>query len=531
MVLRKVNRRKLIVADSLILCNPSVEEIDLIKKKLTFDNPAYRNAVRYSRYNRVSIPPSLMYYSQSKYNGEPCIKVPIGFDLASVVEDYSRLNIIDERVYSTIDHAPFVLTLRDDQSEAGGNYLYYKDQTPLRSIIQLPTGKGKSILGLYIASRLSCKTLIVVHKDDLVDGWKKDIALAFDGKVHAGLIKAKSRDVGHFLTIATVQTLNRLSSEELEKLYSTFGLVIQDEMHHCPASSYSVVANFRPKYRLGLTATPERSDGLDHIMNLYYGGMCYKYESKKEDEEEEDKDILPVKVIKKKSTLFFNPLFKNVGTEDHPKYALVDLYASADAIMKHNYIRLSDIPYANRPTLNYQVIDSFVVNEQSYKEMVCHDIINEYAKGHSCIVFFTQKEHCRAYYDYLKMYVAESDLGLYYGDNADNKAVLEKAEKQRKFITLTTYAKATEGTNVKTWEVEFLVSSINNEKNTEQAVGRIRRAKDGKLDPAILYDYRVPYVYSLSNHGSTRDRRYRHLGFILEGNPVTNKRSIFKRGY
>ena len=529
-MLKKVNRRNLIISDSLVLCNPTSDEIDLIKKKLTFDNPAYRNAMRYSRYSRVSIPPSLMYYSQSKYNGEPCIKVPIGFDLASVVEDYSLLNVIDEREYSHIDHAPFVLELRDDQAEAGSKYLYYKNKLPLRSMIQLPTGKGKSILGLYIASKLSCKTLIVVHKDDLVDGWKKDIALAFDNKVHAGLIKAKSREVGHFLTIATVQTLNRLSSEELEKLYSTFGLVIQDEMHHCPASSYSVVANFKSRYKLGLTATPERSDGLDHIMNLYYGDMCYKYESKKEDEEE-DKDILPVKVIKQKSSVFFNPLFKNVGTEDRPKYALVDMYAPADVQMRSNYIRLSDIPYAHRPTLNYQVVDSFVVNDESYKEMVCHDIINEYAKGHSCIVFFTQKEHCRTYYDHLKMYVAEEDIGLYYGDNADNKAVLEKAEKNRKFITLTTYAKATEGTNVKTWEVEFLVSSINNEKNTEQAVGRIRRVKDGKLNPVLLYDYRSPYVYSLSNHGITRDKRYAKLGFITDGSNVSNKRSIFKRGY
>lgn len=529
MMLKKVNRRKLIISDSLILCSPTAEEIDLIKKKLTFDNPAYKNAMRYSRYNRVSIPPSLMYYKIGKYGGEMCVRVPIGFDLASVVENYSNLKFIDDRVYSTIDHAPFVLELREDQNEAAISYLFKKDKTPLSSMIQLPTGKGKSILGLYIASQLSCKTLIVVHKDDLVDGWKKDIALAFDGKVHAGLIKAKSREVGHFLTIATVQTLNRLSSRELEELYSTFGLVIQDEMHHCPASSYSVVANFRSRYRLGLTATPERSDGLDHIMNLYYGRLCYKYESKKEDEE--DKDILPVKVIKQKSPVYFNPLFQNVGTDDHPKYALVDLYAPADVKMKYNYVRLSDIPYAHRPTINHQVIDSFVVNEESYKEMVCHDIINEYAKGHSCIVFLTQKEHCRAYYDYLKMYVAESDLGLYYGDNADNKAVLEKAEKQRKFITITTYAKATEGTNVKTWEVEFLVSSINNEKNTEQAVGRIRRAKEGKLNPVILYDYRVPYVYSLSNHGSTRDKRYRKLGFLIEGENSSKKHSIFKRGY
>lgn len=514
------------MSDSLILCNPTLIEIEEIKKSLTFDNPAYRNAMRFSRYNRVSIPPSIMYYSQGKYEGESCIKVPIGYDLASVVEDYSRLKIIDERVYSPIEHSPFVLTLRDDQSIAAHNYLSGKDNKSLKSIIQLPTGKGKSILGLYIASQLSCKTLIVVHKDDLVTGWKKDIDLAFGGKVHSGLIKAKSREVGHFITIATVQTLNKLSAQELDKLYDTFGLVIQDEMHHCPASSYSVVSNFRARYRLGLTATPERTDGLDHIMNLYYGGICYKYEGGKD-----DSDILPVKVKKRKSSVYFDPLFQDVGSGDKHLYKLIDMYAPKEADMKERYVRLSSIPYKFRPTLSYQVVDSFVVNNPQFMSLVVGDIVREYDKGHSCVVFFTQKEHCRTYYSELSQFIPKEDLGLYYGDNSNNKSVLEKAEKQRKFITLTTYAKATEGTNVKQWEVEFLVSSINNEKNVEQAVGRIRRAKEGKLNPAVLYDYRSPYVYSLSNHGSTRDHRYKQLGFEIEGENPSERRSLFKRGF
>lgn len=528
MNLKRVVRRKLIVSDGLTLCSPTPDEVMTIKSKLTFNNPAYQNALRFSRYSRVSIPPSLMYYQQGRYENEPCIKFPIGFDLAAVIDDYSSLEIVDKRVYSQVEHSPFVLTLRDDQQEAAESYLHYKDSRSPKNIIQLPTGKGKTILGLYIASQLSCKTLIVVHKDDLVDGWKKDIAFAFDNKVHAGLIKAKSRDVGHFITIATVQTLNRLSDEELENLYSTFGLVIQDEMHHCPASSYSVVSKFRPLYRLGLTATPERSDGLDHIMTLYYGGICYKYKEKSEGEET---DILPVKVVTKKSSIYFNPLFQNVGGEEHPIYKLIDLYALPTAEMKRGYVRISDIAYKDRPSLSYQVVDSFVVCNEEFKNQVCQDIVAEYDKGHSCVVFLTQKEHCRLYYEALKEFISEDHLGLYYGDNTDNKSVLDKAEKIRKFVTITTYAKATEGTNVKQWEVEFLVSSINNEKNTEQAVGRVRRVMKDKISPALVYDYRVPYVYSLSNHGNTRDRRYRQLGFDFEGNNQSVKRSIFKRGY
>ena len=119
---------------------------------------------------------------------------------------------------------------------------------------------------------------------------------------------------------------------------------------------------------------------------------------------------------------------------------------------------------------------------------------------------------------------------MFYGDNTNNKAVLEKAESTRKFITLTTYAKATEGTNVKQWEVEFLVSSINNGKNTEQALGRIRRVKEGfKINPVIFYDYRFPDVYLMKNHGFTRDKRYKEMGF---SNQKTQERgSPFSVGF
>lgn len=522
MSLKVAPRRRLYISNEKILTDPTFEEIEEIKKRLTFDNPAYKNALRYSRYSRVSLPPYLTYYSQTKYNGKQCIRVPVGFDLASVVEDFSSLEVIDERVCPEAVNPSFVLKLRDNQKEAAESFLRTKDSLSPHNIIQLPTGKGKSILGLYIASQLHCKTLIVVHKDDLVSGWQKDIALAFNKKVKAGLIKAKSREVGSFLTIATVQTLNRLTSEELDKLHSTFGFVIQDEMHHCPASSYSVVAGFRAKYRLGLTATPERADGLAHIMNLYYGSMCYQYK-----DDGEETDILPVKVIRKTAGVYFNPLFQKVGSASgRTVYKLLDMYAPKDVEMKEDYFRLSEIPYERRPNVAYQVIDSYVVTNPEYMELVCEDIVSEYDEGHSCVVFFTQKEHCRLYYDYLKESISESHLGLYYGDNSDNKSVLEKAEKTRKFVTLTTYAKATEGTNVRQWEVEFLVSSINSEKNTEQAVGRIRRTKDGKINPVRVYDYRVPGVYSLSSHGATRDRRYRQLGFVEK-----EKRSIFHRGY
>lgn len=514
MKLRKVNRVGLELSSSAYISGLTAEEIDKVKKDLTFDNPAYATTQKYSRYAYTTVPPYLTYYKEHK----GYIEVPIGYDLSR----FPVNSFVDNRVYEQIETAPFVLELRGTQKEAAGEYFKNYNSPVLRGSVQMPTGKGKSILGLFIASFLSCKTLIVVHKDDLVTGWQKDIALSFDNKVNPGLIKAKSKRVGHFLTIATVQTLNRLSAEELDDLYSQFGLVIQDEMHHCPASSFEVVSNFRARYKLGLTATPERTDGLAHVMNLYFGDFCYRYEH-----EDNDKDILPAKVIVRNNPLYFNPSCKAHRRGEKTFYKIHDLACPEDKKLTDDLKRLSEIPYESRPKVPFQVIDDFVV--RGIKEFVCNDIIKEHDKGHSCIVFFTQKEHCRLYYEYLSEFISPDHMGLLYGDNSDNDAVLEKAEKTRKFVTLTTYAKATEGTNVKQWEIEFLVSSINNEKNTEQAVGRIRRTKEGqKINPVLVYDYRTPRVYSVSSHGKTRDTRYRKLHFTFEGEKF---RGLFSRGY
>lgn len=516
MKFNKVNRVSVLYDCKKVLGGLSQEDINTIKKELTFDNPLYATTQRYSRYAYTTVPPYLSYYAvKGGY-----VEVPIGYDTSR----FKIGTVTDTRVYEKLEKvAPFVLELRGSQREAAESYLRENLNNPtLKGSIQMPTGKGKSILGLYLASALSTKTLIVVHKDDLVTGWQKDIALAFDGKVNAGLIKAKSRTIGHFITIATVQTLNKLSQEELDELFNKFGFVIQDEMHHCPASSFEVVSRFRARYKLGLTATPERADGLAHVMNLYFGDFCYRY---KPDENEEDKDILPAKVIVRNNPLYFNPLCKPLSGS---KYKVVDLYYPKGEMPSESLKRLSEVPYTDRPRVPFQVIDDFVV--RGIMEQVCQDIITEYDRGHSCVVFFTQKEHCRIYYERLLASISEDSLGLYYGDNSNNDEVLEKAERIRKFVTLTTYAKATEGTNVKQWEVEFLVSSINNEKNTEQAVGRVRRTKEGcKISPVLVYDYRTPNVYSVSSHGKTRDARYRHLRFEQEG--MIKKSGLFTVGF
>ena len=120
---------------------------------------------------------------------------------------------------------------------------------------------------------------------------------------------------------------------------------------------------------------------------------------------------------------------------------------------------------------------------------------------------------------------------LYYGDSKEkSEDMMKKAENKEVLVTLATYAKATEGTNVKSWEVEFLVSSVNNEKNVEQATGRVRRRKEGKLNPVIVYDVRYSDCYSLSGHYNTRYSVYRRLKYNIV-DPKVKRKQMFSRGY
>lgn len=298
-----------------------------------------------------------------------------------------------------------------------------------------------------------------------------------------------------------IQTLSRKSEYELLDLFENFGMIIADEMHHTPASSYKLLNYFMGKYRVGLTATPERSDGMENLMYWYFGKSCYTYERTSD-----EKDILPVKVILKEVDLEFTP----------------------KVIWRGKEVLITSIPVKHRPKFPYFTLDGIITLSKKYRTQVMQDVVFEYKKKRSIILFFSQKTCVREYARMLEkeFNIPKKDMLLFYGDNLTKTEELKiKAESIP--ITLATYSLVGEGTNVKAWEVAFLVSSVSNEKRTEQAIGRIRRVKSGKLNPVLVYDYSLPKVYILRGHIFKRLARYKKLGFRVES-MLCEK---FKRGY
>jgi superfamily II DNA or RNA helicase len=146
-------------------------------------------------------------------------------------------------------------------------------------VVVAPTGAGKTVIGCAILARHATPALVLVHSRDLADQWVERIE-RFCG-VRAELLGyGKRPSEGARVVVASLQTLARWSWWDLHQWGERFGVVIQDEAHHAPARTYlGVLAGLRGRYRYGLTATPEREDGLTPWMLWTLGSVVYQVDA------------------------------------------------------------------------------------------------------------------------------------------------------------------------------------------------------------------------------------------------------------
>ena len=134
-----------------------------------------------------------------------------------------------------------------------------------RGVVVLPTAAGKTYLAQMAMQATPRSTLITVPTLDLMHQWYDQLLKAFPG-VDVGLLGGGSRDRTPIL-VATYDS----AAIHVESLGDQYGLLICDECHHLPSDFNRVIAEYSiAPYRLGLTATPDRTDGrhddLDHLL-------------------------------------------------------------------------------------------------------------------------------------------------------------------------------------------------------------------------------------------------------------------------
>ncbi|MBP7784006.1 MAG: DEAD/DEAH box helicase [Aliarcobacter sp.] len=268
-----LNNIEMILEDSIYIptMNLSKSLINQLKSFASFENPQIKIllSLRKPLFNTPK-------YIKSFDENEEYLILPRG--LKEKIVDFFNLNgvefsFIDKRNFKEIQTKKVTFNLRPEQNDA----IKEIKKTDF-SICVAPPGFGKTLLGAKIFEIRACSTLIVVNKNMLLNQWierfvdyfgytKKDIG--YLGKGHNKL--NGSIDVG------TMQSLKNDPD-----IINNYSFVIIDECHHIPAITFEqIVKNFKGKYLLGLSATPNRKDELQPILYQQLGDISYEYKKKK----------------------------------------------------------------------------------------------------------------------------------------------------------------------------------------------------------------------------------------------------------
>lgn len=294
-----------------------------------------------------------------------------------------------------------------------------------------------TVMALKIISELKKKTLIIVHKEFLLEQWKERINQflpdARIGRIQGKIIDIDDKDI----VIGMLQSLSM--KKYPTSLFQEFGLTCIDETHHMGAQVFSnALFQIVTKYMLGLSATMKRKDGLSNVFKMFLGDVVYK-------KERESKDIVTVKGI-----------FYETDDEDFSKVE----YNFKGQV--HYALMIKKLCEFNRRT-------EFILK-------ILQDSLKENPEQ-QFIILAHNKNVLKYLHDAVK-HRKFASVGYYVGGMKQKDLKLSEDKK----VVIATYAMAEEALDIKTLTSLIMVTP---KSDVRQAVGRILRKKQSN---ALVYD-------------------------------------------
>lgn len=339
-----------------------------------------------------------------------------------------------------------------------------------KGTIVLPTGSGKTVVAIKAISHLNQAALVVVPTLDLVEQWRRRLQEEF--QVDIGVYGGGEHDL-KAVTVATYDTAY-LRAEELG---NKFKLIIFDEVHHLPSPGYSNIAEmFASPYRLGLTATYEREDGLHAELPKLVGGKIFEIEVERlagKHLAEYDLKIIPTRLTEEE---------KEEYGRHYSKYLN---YLRASKIVLRNHadfqrliMRSGRDPKAREALLARHKARVIALNSAS-KLQVLKDILKRH-EGERILIF---TEHNELVHRISKEFLIPS---------ITHKTPKEEREwnlnnfRAGKYKAIVTSKVLDEGVDVPEASVGVILSGTGSTREYRQRLGRILRKKEGKR--ATLYE-------------------------------------------
>lgn len=235
--------------------------IDLIKQALTLTNLERIKAMQRADTRYWYMPEHIDLWNYSNYSNH--LVVPRGFrkvlegGLLELQVDYEFIdNMVFEGDPLAIDTKDGWIKLHEWQKPAVDSILAFRD-----GIWKAPAGSGKTVAILECIRLLKCPSIVLVNSKDILYQWVARAEQFLREDFHIGVIGDGKFQISDHLTIAMVQTLSSKYEELVrQEFFEQFSFMALDECHHVTADTYYKVINrFSSRYRIGVSATPEKT--------------------------------------------------------------------------------------------------------------------------------------------------------------------------------------------------------------------------------------------------------------------------------
>jgi superfamily II DNA or RNA helicase len=239
------------------------DEARQIKTNLVVENPNWATALSMGK-SVWGIDPKIRFYREE--SGK--IYAPAGY-LSTLTAINSNVVILDKRyLHPTLLKIEFVGTLYDYQQVAVDAM-----SNVTNGVLCAITASGKTVIACALIAKLKQPTLILVDTIELANQFtarlKQFTTIKEVGRIGTGKMDIKP------ITVATLQTIVRMTDVELAKF--KFGITIVDETHIAPATTYAAaMRRINSTYKYGLSATPERADGLTKVIFWLTGPLMHQ---------------------------------------------------------------------------------------------------------------------------------------------------------------------------------------------------------------------------------------------------------------
>jgi superfamily II DNA or RNA helicase len=337
-------------------------------------------------------------------------------------------------------------------------------------VIVLPTGAGKTHVATMAIEMCGRQTLVVVPTLDLMNQWYDLLLTTFNAEI--GLIGGGFYEIGA-ITVTTYASAFR----HQERLGNQFGLVIFDECHHLPSEGYKYAAEFAiAPFRLGLTATPERSDAGESFLEELIGKFVYRLEA-----QQLAGEYLADYVVERVEV--------ELSAEERAEY-------NRERAIFRDFVRAKNIPFGSLDGWKIFVMQS-ARSEDGRRAMKAYRNSKKIALGTEAKIRVLQDLLVRHKRDKVLIFTHENEMvyqiskgflipAITHETNVKERRRWLEAFNSGDVLALATSKVLNEGVNIPDASVAIILSGSGSSREHIQRLGRILRKHEDKQ--AVLYE-------------------------------------------